>query len=229
MSSLLSEFRKGIWLENPVLVLTLGMCPTLATTSNASNALAMGIATAFVLFCSNVVVSSIRNIVPDRIRIPVYIVIIATFVTIVDLLMKAYAPLPVYKALGIFLPLITVNCIVLGRAEAFASRNTVIRSAADGLGMGVGFTLALVLLGIIREFLSVGTVYGLSLPGIEAGNGFSVMGQAPGAFLLLGFFLAGMNALNRYRIRKAGLRCEMPTELDCRHCSICNYSKSRKD
>ena len=162
MSSLGSTLKKGIWQENPVLVLALGMCPTLATTSNASNALAMGIATTFVLICSNMVVSMVRSIVPNKIRIPVYIVIIATFVTIVDMLMQAFAPAAIYNALGIFLPLIVVNCIVLGRAEAFASKNGIILSAADGVSMGFGVTLALVLLGALREFLSAGTLFNVS-------------------------------------------------------------------
>jgi len=159
MSALGSTLKKGIWQENPVLVLALGMCPTLATTSNASNALVMGIATTFVLFCSNMVVSMIRSIVPGKIRIPVYIVIIATFVTIVDMLMQAFAPAAIYNALGIFLPLIVVNCIVLGRAEAFASKNGIILAGADGISMGIGFTLALVVLGAIREFLSAGILF----------------------------------------------------------------------
>lgn len=223
MATFPSVLKKGIWQENPVLVLVLGMCPTLATTSNASNALAMGLATMFVLICSNMVISLIRNIVPGKIRIPVYIVVIATFVTIVNLLMKAYAPPAIYNALGIFLPLIVVNCVVLGRAEAFASKNTIFLSLADGIGMGLGFTLSLVVLGAIREFLSAGTLFNVSLQCWE--SGFSVMGQAPGGFILLGFILAGMNLLNMRKARKAGIRYETPQELDCRHCSMCQFGK----
>ena len=223
MAAFGSVLKKGIWQENPVLVLALGMCPTLATTSNASNALAMGIATMFVLLCSNMVISLIRNIVPGKIRIPVYIVVIATFVTIVDMLMKAYAPPAIYNALGIVLPLIVVNCIVLGRAEAFASKNNLFLSVADGVGMGIGFTLALVLLGAIREFLAAGTLFNVSLQCWD--SGFSVMGQAPGGFILLGFILAGMNLLNIRKAKKSGLRYETPQELDCRHCAICKFSE----
>ena len=223
MASIVKEFAKGLWKENPVFVLVLGMCPTLATSSNAANAVAMGLATTFVLMCSNAVISVIRNIVPGKIRIPCYIVVIATFVTVVELLMKAYAPVAIYQALGIFLPLIVVNCIVLGRAEAFASKNNLFLSVADGVGMGIGFTLALVLLGAIREFLAAGTLFNVSLQCWD--SGFSVMGQAPGGFILLGFILAGMNLLNIRKAKKSGLRYETPQELDCRHCAICKFSE----
>ncbi len=223
MSAFGSVFKQGIWKENPVLVLVLGMCPTLATTSNASNALAMGLATTFVLICSNMVISMIRNIVPGKIRIPVYIVVIATFVTIVDMLMQAFAPEAIYNALGIFLPLIVVNCIVLGRAEAFASKNNVVMSMADGCGMGIGFTLALVLLGMIREFLSAGSLFNVNMQCWD--SGFSVMGQAPGGFIVLGFVLAGMNLLNIRKAKKSGLRYDTPQELDCRHCAICKFGE----
>ena len=155
--SIFKEFTKGFWKENPVLVLVLGMCPTLATSSDAVKGLAMGLATTFVLMGSNLVISVIRKLVPGKIRIPCYIVVIATFVTVVKLLMQAYAP-EAYQTLGIFLPLIVVNCIVLGRAEAFASKNGLLASAADGLGMGLGFTFVLVCLGCIREFLAAGTL-----------------------------------------------------------------------
>lgn len=218
-----SVLKRGIWQENPVLVLVLGMCPTLATTSNASNALAMGLATLFVLVCSNMVISLIGGITPGKIRIPVYIVVIATFVTIVDMLMKAFAPEAVYRALGIFLPLIVVNCIVLGRAEAFASKNNVFLSMADGIGMGLGFTLALVFLGAVREFISAGTLFNISLQCWD--TGFAVMGMAPGGFILLGFTLAGMNMLNMRKAKKAGLQFELPQELDCRHCAICKFGE----
>ncbi len=222
----IKNVTKGLWKENPVLVLSLGMCPTLATTSNASNALAMGLATTFVLFCSNLVISMVRKIVPGKIRIPCYIVIIATFVTVVDLLMQAYAPAAIYQALGIFLPLIVVNCIVLGRAEAFASKNGLLNSFCDGLGMGLGFTLALVILGAIREFLSAGTLFNVDMQCWS--SGFALMGQAPGGFIILGFILALMNLLNMRKAKKAGVRYEPPAEMDCKHCAICSFKDSQE-
>lgn len=218
--SLFKIFRKGIWEENPVLVLLLGMCPTLAVTGNAVNGLGMGVATAFVLFGSNIVVSLLRNFIPRKVRIPCYIVVIATFVTMVKLLMNAYTP-ELYKALGIFIPLIVVNCIVLGRAEAFASKNSVLKSIADALGMGLGFTLALVALGGVREFLCAGTLFKIKMI-IPWDTGFMIMKQAPGAFIVLGFFLAGMNWINIRRAKKQNKGYIPPKGLDCRHCNICN-------
>ena len=216
------ELVKGIWKENPVLVLSLGMCPSLATSSSAKNGLGMGLATTFVLLCSNLVISFIRNAVPSKIRIPCYIVVIATFVTVVDLVMQAYVPV-LYNALGIFIPLIVVNCIVLGRAEAFASKNPIWVSALDGLGMGLGFTLALTVIGMIREFLAAGTLFQIQLvSGWE--YGFSVMGQAPGGFIVMGFVLAAMNVYNRRRAEKNGRIYTAPQELDCRHCHICRLA-----
>ena len=156
--SVIKEFTKGIWRENPVLVLLLGMCPTLAVTGDAYNALGMGMASTCVLLGSNIVISLCKNFIPKKVRIPCYIIVIATFVTIVGLVLKAYVP-ALDKALGIFIPLIVVNCIVLGRAEAFASKNNLINSVADAIGMGLGFTFALVLLGGIREFLTNGTLF----------------------------------------------------------------------
>lgn len=226
MASIVKEFAKGLWKENPVLVLALGMCPTLATSSNAANAVAMGLATTFVLMCSNAVISVIRNIVPGKIRIPCYIVIIATFVTVVELLMKAYAPVAIYQALGIFLPLIVVNCIVLGRAEAFASKNGILLSLADGLGMGLGFTIALTVVGIIREFLSAGTIFNIHM---ECWNsGFAVLGQAPGGFIVLGLLLAGMNYWNMRKAQKAGIRYIPAPDFDCRHCALCSWDGKMK-
>ena len=219
--NIFKEFIKGFWKENPVLVLVLGMCPTLATSSDAVKGLAMGLATTFVLIGSNLVISLIRKLVPGKIRIPCYIVVIATFVTVVKLLMQAYAP-AAYQTLGIFLPLIVVNCIVLGRAEAFASKNGLLASAADGFGMGLGFTFVLVCLGCIREFLAAGTLFGISMQCWD--NGFAIMGQAPGGFILLGLILAGMNLLNMHKAKKAGVKYEPPAEFDCRHCSICKLS-----
>ncbi|MBO5760261.1 MAG: electron transport complex subunit E [Lentisphaeria bacterium] len=220
------EFFKGIWKENPVLVLMLGMCPSLATTGNGSNALGMGLATTFVLACSNLVISSIRKIVPGKIRIPCYIVVIAAFVTVVDLLMQAYTG-SLYKALGIFIPLIVVNCIVLGRAEAFASKHGLVESFLDGAGMGCGFTLALVLIGLIREFLSAGTLFNIHIAENYPVT-FAVMGQAPGGFIVMGFILAGMNFLNMRKAKKEGGNFVNPVDMDCRHCMICRLPEDEK-
>lgn len=223
LTSLVKEFTKGIGRENPVFVLLLGMCPTLAVTNNAVNGLGMGVATLFVLLGSNIVISLIRSLVPKKVRIPCYIVVIASFVTIVDLLMQAYAPRSLYEALGIFIPLIVVNCIVLGRAEAFASKNGVIASIFDALGMGLGFTLALVLLGGSREFLGSGSLFQIKL--IEGWtNDFMVMGQAPGAFILLGIFLGIINWNKQRKAKKAG-HDWTPPGLDCRQCNLCNLEK----
>lgn len=185
------NFLKGIVRENPVFVLLLGLCPTLGVTSSAFNGLGMGVATVFVLVMSNLVVSLIKNLIPDKVRIPAFIVIIASFVTVVQLLMEAYTP-ALYDQLGLFIPLIVVNCIVLGRAEAFASRNSVVSSLIDGLGMGIGFTMALTLLGAIRELLGSLSIFGFQL--IE-GDGILVFILAPGAFITLGFLIALMNWL----------------------------------
>ncbi|HRJ30382.1 MAG TPA: electron transport complex subunit E [Cyclobacteriaceae bacterium] len=190
-SNLKENFLKGIVRENPVFVLLLGLCPTLGVTSSAFNGLGMGVATVFVLVMSNLVVSLIKNLIPDKVRIPAFIVIIASFVTVVQLLMEAYTP-ALYDQLGLFIPLIVVNCIVLGRAEAFASRNSVVSSLIDGLGMGIGFTMALTLLGAIRELLGSLSIFGFQL--IE-GDGMLVFILAPGAFITLGFLIALMNWL----------------------------------
>lgn len=185
------NFWKGVIRENPVFVLLLGLCPTLGVTSSAVNGLGMGVATLFVLVMANVVIALVKNLIPDKVRIPAFIVIIASFVTVVQLLMEAYTP-SLYDQLGLFIPLIVVNCIVLGRAEAFASRHSVLSSLVDGLGMGVGFTLALTLLGAIRELLGSLSVFGLKL--VEA-DGMLVFVLAPGAFITLGFLIALMNWL----------------------------------
>lgn len=224
MTSLSYEFLKGFWKENPVLVLLLGMCPTLAVTSSATNGLGMGLATAFVLVGSNIVVSVISGIVPKKIRIPCYIVVIATFVTVVQLLMEAYAPPSLNNALGIFIPLIVVNCIVLGRAEAFASKNGVLRSTLDGLGMGCGFTLALVALGCVREFLTGGSLFDIKIITPWEFD-FMLPSSAPGAFVILGCFLAAMNYLNMRKAVKSGKIYNPPEGFDCRHCSLCNLDK----
>lgn len=218
--SAMKEFSKGLWKENPVLVLLLGMCPTLGVTSSATKGLGMGVATMFVLLGSNIVVSALRKIVPKKVRIPVYIVVIATFVTIVDFVMKAYAPQSLYDALGIFIPLIVVNCIVLGRAEAFASKNGVGKSILDALGMGLGFTLALVALGGVREFLASGSLFEIKMiPGWT--TEFMLMTSAPGAFIILGLFLAGMNALNMRKAKREGTSYKA-SNLSCSSCNICD-------
>ena len=183
----LNTVLNGILRENPVFALVLGMCPTLATTTSAINGMSMGLATTFVLICSNVVISLLKNLIPDKVRIPAFIVVIATFVTMVQLLMQAYLP-AIYEVLGLFIPLIVVNCIVLGRAEAFAAKNTVGLSALDGLGMGLGFTLALTLIGAVRELLGTGCVFGLNLYGETYGMLIFVL--APGAFIVLGYLMA---------------------------------------
>lgn len=187
------NFLKGIIRENPVFVILLGLCPTLGVTSSAINGLGMGVATLFVLVMSNLVIALVKNLIPDKVRIPAFIVIIASFVTVVQLLMAAYTP-ALNEQLGIFIPLIVVNCIVLGRAEAFASRNTVFASILDGLGMGVGFTFALVLLGGIRELLGSLSIFGWKLA--EA-DGMLVFVLAPGAFITLGFIIAIMTWMKR--------------------------------
>lgn len=188
------NFIKGFIKENPILVLVLGTCPTLGTTSSAFNGFGMGIATTFVLLMSNIVISSIKNLVPDKVRIPAYVVVIAAFVSIVQMVMQAYVP-GLYKSLGIFIPLIVVNCIVLGRAEAFASKNTVISSGIDGLGMGLGFTMALTVLGSARELLGTGKIFSLAI--FPEQYGMLAFVLAPGAFIVLGFLIAIVNIINK--------------------------------
>lgn len=186
-------FSKGILKENPVLVLMLGMCPTLGVTTSAINGLGMGLATTFVLMMSNIFVSLVKSQIPDKVRIPAFVVIIASFVTVVDLMMAAYLP-ALHSQLGLYIPLIVVNCIVLGRAEAFAAKNKVFPSMLDGLGMGLGFTLALTLLGGIREILGSGALFDYKF--ID-GDGIILFVLAPGAFLVLGFLIALVNRLKK--------------------------------
>ena len=197
----LKNFTKGFVKENPVFVLFLGLCPTLGTSNSAINGLSMGLATTFVLVLSNLVISAISKLIPDKVRIPAYIVVIASFVTIVDFLMKAFLNTPgknfepsIYDQLGIFIPLIVVNCIVLGRAEAFASKNGVISSIIDGLGMGLGFAFALFLLGSVRELLGNGSILGFKF---IKGDGMLMFISPPGAFLALGFLIMLMRKLNQ--------------------------------
>ncbi|MCD4697378.1 MAG: electron transport complex subunit E [Bacteroidales bacterium] len=189
----LQNFTKGFIKDNPVFVLLLGLCPTLGVTTTAINGLGMGLATTFVLVMSNLVVSLIKNLIPDKVRIPSFIVIIASFVTIVELTMQAYTP-ALFDALGLFIPLIVVNCIVLGRAEAFASKNSLGSSIIDGLGMGLGFAFALMLLGAVREILGSGAIFSFKF--IE-GDGMLVFVLAPGAFIALAYLIAIMNKIKK--------------------------------
>ncbi len=200
----LKIITNGILKDNPIFRLVLGMCPTLATTTSVENGIGMGLATMSVLIGSNAVISSIRKFVPSQVRIPCYIVVIASFVTIVEMLMKAYVP-GLYKSLGIFIPLIVVNCIILGRAEAFAAKNTVLDSVFDGLGMGLGFTLSLFVVSAVRQLAS-GAALMAVLP--------------PGGFIVLGVLLATINALQSYHARRHGRPEPGPLRLDCRHCVV---------
>ena len=184
----------GIIKENPTFVLLLGMCPTLGTTSSAINGMGMGLATLFVLLCSNVVISSIKNFIPDMVRIPAFIVVIASFVTLLQMLMQAYQP-DLYATLGLFIPLIVVNCIVLGRAEAFAAKNSPVSAMFDGIGMGLGFTIALTLLGAVREFLGTGKIFNFTVLSEE--YGMLVFVLAPGAFIALGYLIALINSIKK--------------------------------
>ncbi|WP_299578105.1 electron transport complex subunit RsxE [uncultured Sunxiuqinia sp.] len=190
----MKNFTKGFIKENPVFVLLLGMCPTLGVTSSAINGLGMGLATTFVLLMSNIVISAIKNVIPSKVKIPSFIVVIASLVTVVELVMQAYLP-ALYKSLGLFIPLIVVNCIVLGRAEAFASKNTLVSSAIDGLGMGLGFAFALTLLGAAREFLGSGKIFDIAI--FPEDYGMLLFVLAPGAFIVLGYLIALINRMNK--------------------------------
>lgn len=192
--SQMENFKKGFIKENPVFILLLGLCPTLGVTSSAINGLGMGLATTFVLVMANIVVSLVKNVIPDKVRIPAFIVIIASFVTIVELCMQAYLP-SLFKSLGLFIPLIVVNCLVLGRAEAFASKNNVLSSLVDGLGMGLGFSFALTLLGAVREFIGAGKLFDIAI--YEEHYGMMVFVLAPGAFIALGYLIVLINKLNK--------------------------------
>lgn len=203
MAGILRDFVRGLWEENPAFRIMIGLCPTLAVTTSAINGMSMGLATAFVLICSSTLISLLKNLIPDKVRIPSFIIVIATFVTIVDLVMHAYLP-DLHQVLGLFIPLIVVNCIVLGRAEAYASKRPVIASAFDGLGMGLGFTWALTLLGIIREVFGAGSIFGIAL--IPSGSvTLGIMSQPPGAFITLGILLALMNIVSDRLKAKGGI------------------------
>lgn len=197
---LIKEFTKGIIKENPVLCLVLGTCPTLAVTTGVSSAVGMGLAATAVLVCSNSVISALRKVIPSKVRIPAYITIIAAFVTIVQMIVKAYAP-SLNDALGVYLPLIVVNCIILGRAEMFASKNGVVASALDGLGMGIGFTTALFLMGSIREILGAGSWLGLPIP-VLSSNPILIFILPPGGFFVFGMLMAIANKLNSKKPEK---------------------------
>ena len=190
----LKVFLNGLIKENPTFVLLLGMCPTLGTTSSAINGMSMGLATTFVLVCSNIVISLLRNLIPDKVHIPAYIVVIASFVTALQMLMQAFLP-ELYATLGLFIPLIVVNCIILGRAEAFAAKNGPVPSLFDGLGMGLGFTVALTVLGALRELLGTGSIFGLTI--LPASTNMLVFVLAPGAFITLGFLIALFNLIKK--------------------------------
>ena len=193
-------FKNGIIDDNPTFVQVIGMCPTLAVTSSAINGIGMGLSTAVVLTCSNLVISLLRKVIPDKIRIPAFIVVIATFVTIVQMLLKAYVP-SLDAALGLYIPLIVVNCIILARAESFASKNDPAASAVDGIGMGLGFTIALTVLGAVRELLGAGSIFGLSLFGASYQPALLFI-LPPGAFLTLGFLMALFNKVVKKKVSK---------------------------
>ena len=220
--SVSKEFFKGIWNENPVLKLVLGLCPTLAVTTTMENGIAMGLASSFVLVMSSFVVSLIAGLIPKKVRIPCYIIVIASFVTIVDLMMHAYA-YDLWKALGLFIPLIVVNCVILGRAEAFASKNNPFMAIVDALGMGLGFTLALAALGAVREILGNGTILGMALFGPEY-QPFLLAILPPGAFIFLGLFLAGMNLIEIRKANKAGGHPSENVEADASRCVMTDMS-----
>ena len=219
-------FWYGIFRNNPTFRLVLGLCPTLAVTTSLENALGMGLAATFVLVCSNGLVSALRKLIPGAVHIPCYIVIIATFVTATDLLMQAYLP-ALSASLGIFIPLIVVNCIILGRAEAFACRNGVVESLADGLGAGLGFTLALALVATVREICGAGTltVWGdLAFRNLNPGPVTLAILPA-GGFVTLGLLLALINRLGEWNARRRGAPAPLPVNLDCRHCTMCGKGK----
>jgi len=212
------EFAKGFWSENPIFRLVLGLCPTLAVTTTAVNGLGMGLASTFVLVCSNMVIASLRRFIPRKVRIPAFIVTIATFVTIVDLMMNGYFH-ALHKSLGLFIPLIVVNCIILGRAEAFASKNPVWISIVDGLGMGFGFTVSLMVIGAVRELFGNGTVFDIEV----FGDGYLpllLMILPPGAFIVLGLLLGMMNRAEIALAKKQGRQPMIRREHDCANCAI---------
>ncbi len=216
--SKLAILTKGIIKENPVLVLLLGTCPTLATTSSALNGLGMGVSATAVLICSNIVISLLAKIIPDKVRIPCYIVVIAGFVTIVQFVLQAFVP-SLYASLGLFIPLIVVNCIILGRAEMFASKNNVVDSALDGIGMGLGFTLALGVMGSVREIFGAGTILGVALPWLSA-HPILIIALAPGGFFIYACAIAAVNYFTDGKGVKGEFGCK-----GCAMASICQQEK----
>ena len=212
--SKLSILTNGIIKENPVLVLVLGTCPTLATTTSVSTAIGMGLAAAIVLICSNILISLLRKIIPDSVRIPCYIVVIAGFVSVVQMLVQAYFP-DLYNALGVYLPLIVVNCIILGRAEMFASKNSVVDSALDGVGMGLGFTLTLLVMSTIREVLGSGTFAGIALPFFSTYN-IPILTQTPGGFFVFGCLIALVARITHGKVKHAATGCG-----NCPNAAVC--------
>ena len=213
----LAILLRGIITENPVLILILGTCPTLAVTGNITSALSMGIAATIVLICSNIVISALRKVIPDTVRVPCYIVIIATFVTAVQMLLQAFLP-PIYEMLGVYLALIVVNCVILGRAEMFARKHTVAESAMDGLGMGLGFILALFLMAFIREVFGAGAFMGIEIPFMKNFT-IPILAQAPGGYLVYGILIAIMNKLTEKKggVKKKSFSCE-----GCPSAAVCH-------
>lgn len=225
MKKIGERLYNGIIKENPTFVLMLGMCPTLAVTSSAINGLGMGLTTTVILVLSNMLISMLRNIIPDRVRIPAFIVIVASFVTIVKFLLEGFAP-KLSDSLGIYIPLIVVNCIILGRAEAYASKNKVIPSIFDGLGMGLGFTLGLTVIAIFRELIGNGTIFDFKVtPSIY--KPISIFVMNPGAFLVLAFIIATMNAIAIKKAKKKNVEPKLCDEFDCEHCKVEGCSKSK--
>lgn len=219
MATMMQEFTKGLWKEIPPFRLVLGLCPVLAVTNSAENGLGMGAAVIFVLTLSNVIISLVRKIIPKKVRIVCFIAIAASLVVTVEMLMQAFA-YPLYQQLGIFVPLIVVNCIILGRAEAFAAKNPPHMALADGLGMGIGFTISLTFLGSIREAFGAGTLFGVDLfgPSFEP---FTFMVQAPGAFVSLGLILAGMNFFSAWQAKRKGIAFDPNFDAGCKGCAAC--------
>ena len=226
----ITTFLHGAFKNNPIFRLVLGMCPTLAVTTSLENAIGMGLAATFVLVCSNVLVSALRKVIPAAVHIPCYIVIIATFVTAIDLIMQAYLP-ALSESLGLFIPLIVVNCIILGRAEAFASKNGVALSLADGLGSGFGFTIALSLVAVVREIVGAGTLTvwgGIAIKGVNPGPVTLAILPA-GGFITLGLLFALVNRIGEWNARRHGAPPPLPAHLDCRHCTMCGRGKGGAD
>ena len=217
-TSKLSILTKGIIKENPNLVLLLGTCPTLATTSSALNGAGMGVSAIAVLICSNIVISLLAKIIPDKVRIPCYIVVIAGFVTVVQFVLQAFVP-SLYNSLGLFIPLIVVNCIILGRAEMFASKNNVLDSALDGVGMGIGFTLSLTAIGAVRELIGAGTIFGFALPWLSA-HPMMIIALAPGGFFIYACAIAAINFATKGKGVKGSFGCQ-----GCAMASICQQEK----